>query len=81
MLESKFDEVLKHKPNTIYHVTNINNLNKIKKIGLVPKSKNKKSHHLDRIYLTTNSKRKLKKAIGLFILLIIGVKLIANSDR
>lgn len=31
--------------------------------------------------MNNNSKRKLKKAIGLFILLIIGVKLIANSDR
>lgn len=65
MLESKFDKILKHKPNIIYHVTNISNLNKIKKIGLVPKSKNKKNHHLDRIYLTLNlnSAEKIKKLL------------------
>ncbi|MCK9446709.1 hypothetical protein M0Q50_07610 [bacterium] len=51
--ESKFDIKIK-KPNVCYHVFCDLNLNKIKKIGLVPKSLNKMSSHPERIYMTNN---------------------------
>lgn len=38
-------------PPILYHVTHTRHLDKIKKIGLVPKSQLKKSSHPDRIYL------------------------------
>lgn len=50
--ESKFDETLKHKPSELYHVCNEVNIHKIKKIGLIPKSKSKRTNHPDRIYVT-----------------------------
>lgn len=40
------------KPSTLYHVTREKYLNKIFKIGLVPKHEDKISHHPDRIYVT-----------------------------
>jgi hypothetical protein len=49
--ESKFDKEVKDIPDTLYHVTLSKNLEKIRKIGLVPKSKMKQTYHLDRIYL------------------------------
>ena len=49
--ESKFDKTLKHKPSILYHVCNEKNLDKIKKIGLIPKSKNKRTNHPERIYV------------------------------
>jgi hypothetical protein len=51
LFESKFDEILKHKPSIIYHVTERKNIEKIIKIGIVPKSKHKKTYHMDRIYV------------------------------
>jgi hypothetical protein len=51
--EAKFNIKLKV-PKKLYHLTNSNNLDKILKIGLVPKSKNKKSHHPERIYFGFN---------------------------
>jgi predicted acetyltransferase len=41
-------------PDFLYHVTDIKNLNKIKEIGLCPKSKKKISYHPSRIYLTSS---------------------------
>lgn len=38
-------------PNKVYHITDEKYLDKIKKIGLIPKSKNKLTKHPDRIYL------------------------------
>jgi len=40
------------KPSTLYHVTPEKHLNKIFKIGLIPKHEDKLSHHPDRIYVT-----------------------------
>lgn len=37
-------------PDKLYHITETKNVNKILKIGLIPKSKNKKANHPDRIY-------------------------------
>jgi len=40
------------KPSVMYHVTPVKNLPRIFKIGLIPKHKDKVTHHPDRIYLT-----------------------------
>jgi predicted acetyltransferase len=40
-------------PDKLYHVYDILNIDKIKRYGLCPKSKNKISHHPDRIYITS----------------------------
>jgi hypothetical protein len=56
IFEAKFDDVLKYKPDIVYHVTDEINLSNIKKVGIIPKSKRKKSFHLERIYLTLNEK-------------------------
>jgi hypothetical protein len=52
--EAKFDELLSYKPDIIFHVTDEINLKNIHKVGIIPKSKNKKSFHLERIYITLN---------------------------
>lgn len=49
--ERKFEKEYDLKPTTLYHVTSLDSINKIKRQGLVPKSRNKKSIHPDRIYL------------------------------
>ena len=41
-------------PDILYHVSDKKYLDKILKMGLIPKSKNKKAYHPDRIYLTTD---------------------------
>jgi hypothetical protein len=52
--ESKFDKEIINNFEYLYHVCNKQNLNKILKIGLVPKSKNKITSHPERIYLLQN---------------------------
>jgi hypothetical protein len=54
IFEAKFDKILGYKPDIVYHVTDEANLDNIKKVGIIPKSKNKKSFHLERIYITLN---------------------------
>lgn len=49
--ESKFDTQENPIPNKLYHLTIKEYSKKIKRIGLIPKSKSKLSSHLDRIYL------------------------------
>lgn len=49
-IESRFNKI-SDKKEILYHVTSKNNKEKIKNIGLVPKSKNKRANHTDRIYL------------------------------
>jgi len=50
--EAKFDEEIVEKiPQILYHITPTQNVNKILKIGLVPKSRSKVSYHPERIYL------------------------------
>lgn len=39
-------------PDTLYHITDTKYLNSILNMGLIPKSKNKKTYHPERIYLT-----------------------------
>lgn len=50
-VEPKFDSLLMFKPDTLYHITDIKNLDRIKKIGLIPKTKSKVLYHPARIYL------------------------------
>lgn len=51
--EAKFDEEIVEKiPPVLYHITPTQNVNKILKIGLVPKSRSKASYHPDRVYLS-----------------------------
>ena len=49
--ESKFDEDIKEIPDRLYHLSISEYSDKIIKYGLVPKSKDKLTSHLDRIYL------------------------------
>jgi len=54
-LEAKFDlELNIHDYDVLYHVSPTINKDKILKIGLVPKAKEKKLSHPDRIYLADN---------------------------
>lgn len=51
LYESKFDKKVKIIPNELYHLSIYEYRKKILKYGLCPKSKDKLSSHLDRIYL------------------------------
>jgi hypothetical protein len=51
--EAKFDEeVVENVPSILYHITPTVNVDKILKIGLVPKSRSKASYHPDRVFLS-----------------------------
>lgn len=50
-IEAKYDDSTEDAPSFFYHLTSKSALDKIKKQGLVPRSKSKKSHHPDRIYI------------------------------
>jgi len=54
-IEAKYDDSISDSE-FLYHLTLNNNLDKIKKQGLVPKSKSKKSYHPNRIYVVDNVK-------------------------
>ena len=50
--EAKFDEEIVEKiPDFLYHIAPAQNIRKILKVGLVPKSRSKASYHPDRVYL------------------------------
>jgi hypothetical protein len=53
--ESKYDEEIKL-PDKLYHLSIQQYNEQISKKGLIPKTKNKISNHLDRIYICTNPK-------------------------
>lgn len=53
-LESKYDKNIVEIPRYVYHVTFGEYIEKIKKYGLSPKSKSKKSYHPERIYVASN---------------------------
>lgn len=55
VFESKFDKVIDI-PNNLYHLTIEEYKDRILKNGLIPKSKNKLSQNLDRIYLCSSIK-------------------------
>jgi len=52
-IEAKFNTII-NIPKKLYHVTLSSNQNKVNKIGLVAKSKNKKANHNGRIYFGYN---------------------------
>ena len=52
--ESKFDETIVEIPDRLYHLSISEYENKIFKHGLVPKSKDKLTSHLDRVYLCSS---------------------------
>jgi hypothetical protein len=52
-LEAKYDlELNKYELTDMYHISPIKNVDKIERIGLVPRSLSKISYHPDRIYMT-----------------------------
>lgn len=84
--EAKFDIIYDKSISYLYHITTSNKINKIKQIGLTPKSNNKKTTHSERIYFTINkqsalelySKFKRDKPHQEFSLIIINGKEIRN---
>jgi len=52
--ESKFDDIIYDVPDKLYHLSISEYKNKIVKFGLIPKSKDKLTSHLDRVYLCKN---------------------------
>ena len=55
-IEPKYDTELEILPKYLYHVTQNKYLNKILKIGLIPKHHDKLTHHPDRIYVSNDLK-------------------------
>lgn len=60
--EAKFDQKVNKVPEILYHVTPLRNWEKIQKIGLVPKSRSKRSYHPERVYLGKDEKNTIKLA-------------------
>jgi hypothetical protein len=53
IIKPKYDpKEISGKPSVMYHVTPRRNVDKILKIGLIPKHKDKQAYHPDRVYLT-----------------------------
>ena len=52
--EAKYDIKVDVTPKTLYHVTPTNKVDKILKVGLAPKSKEKASAHPERVSVTSN---------------------------
>lgn len=71
--DSKFDDEELNVPSKLYHLSIKEYKNKINKYGLYPKSKSKKSSHIDRIYLCKN--------ISDCRLLIPQMKIIYNQEK
>jgi hypothetical protein len=52
IFEAKFDEeIIENIPSILYHITPTQNVDKILKTGLAPKSRSKVSYHPERVYL------------------------------
>jgi hypothetical protein len=49
--ESKYDSIVDI-PRYVYHITSADNINKIKRIGLTPRTQSKLSNHPERIYVS-----------------------------
>lgn len=54
--EAKFDQKVNKIPDVLYHVTPNQNWDKIKNVGLVPKSRSKASYHPERVFLAKTEK-------------------------
>jgi hypothetical protein len=68
VFEKKYDEVT-YVPKLIYHITDGKYLDKIKSIGLTPKTKSKLAYHPERIYVALNKEDTLNlwKRMKMFI--------------
>lgn len=55
-IEPNYDKQVDFKGKYLYHTTNKENLDKILKVGLIPKTKNTRSFYPDRIYLSPDVK-------------------------
>jgi hypothetical protein len=53
-IEPNYDDLVSFSGKYLYHTTNVKALDKIMKIGLVPKTKNTRSFYPERIYLSPN---------------------------
>jgi hypothetical protein len=60
VIEPKFDKKIDFDDEYLYHTTNRENLEKIMKFGLIPKSKNTRTFYPERIYLSPNKDAMLK---------------------
>jgi len=58
--EAKFDQKVNKIPEVLYHVAPLRNWEKIQKIGLVPKSRSKRSYHPERVYLGKDEQNTIK---------------------
>ena len=54
--EAKYDIIVEKNPPFVYHISPLQNWEKIQKIGLVPKSRSKSSYHPERVYLAKTPK-------------------------
>lgn len=65
-IEPKYDSEVNFQDEYVYHTTDKKNLEKIMKIGLVPKTKNTRSFYPERIYLSPNIKynNSIKNQLG-----------------
>lgn len=60
--EAKFDQKVNKIPEILYHVTPLSSWVKIQKVGLVPKSRSKKSYHPERVYLGKSEQHTIELA-------------------
>jgi hypothetical protein len=60
--EAKFDQKVNKIPEFLYHIAPLKSWEKIKKIGLVPKSRSKRSFHPERVYLGKDEENTIKLA-------------------
>lgn len=60
--EAKFDQKVNKIPEFLYHVTPLRNWEKIQSIGLVTKSRSKRSYHPERVYLGKDEDSTIKLA-------------------
>ena len=79
--EKKYDEVVEA-PKFVYHITDEKYLNKIKSIGLTPKTKSKLASHPERIYVALDKEDALGlwKRMKMFIPKEKGILLTINTE-
>jgi hypothetical protein len=80
--EKKYDEVITT-PKLVYHITDVRYLDKIKSIGLTPKTKSKLSSHPERIYVALDKEDALNlwKRMKIFIPKEKGILLTIDTEK
>jgi uncharacterized protein (DUF736 family) len=81
-LEAKYDPIV-DVPKYVYHITSQKFINSIKKVGLKPKSLQKRSQHPERVYVAFSEEdlELLLKTLKYHFAKNQGVKLTINTDR